>query len=72
VVASDVGGVGRLIQSGRQGLLVPSGEPQPLADAIAQALQRDWDPEELAASVQERTWGNSASGLLEVIRSTLK
>jgi glycosyltransferase involved in cell wall biosynthesis len=72
VVASDVGGVGRLIQSGRQGLLVPPGEPQPLADAIARALQQDWHPEELAASVQDRTWGHSASGLLEVIRSTLK
>ena len=39
VVASAVGGILELIDSGRTGLLVPPGEPQPLADALCRLME---------------------------------
>jgi len=38
IVASGVGGILELIDSGRTGLLVPPGEPQPLADALCRLM----------------------------------
>ncbi len=43
VIASRVGGVPALIEHGRTGLLVPPGDPDALAEAIRQVLDRpDW------------------------------
>jgi glycosyltransferase involved in cell wall biosynthesis len=42
VVASDVGGVGDIVVSGETGLLVPAGDPDALASALARLLA---DPE---------------------------
>jgi glycosyltransferase involved in cell wall biosynthesis len=38
VVATAVGGVPELIDDGQNGLLVPAGQPEPLANAILRAL----------------------------------
>ena len=38
VIASDVGGVPDLIRDGEEGLLVPPGDPEPLADAIHRVI----------------------------------
>src|SRR5262245_7244264 len=38
IVASGVGGILELIDTGRTGLLVPPGEPQPLADALCRLI----------------------------------
>jgi len=38
VVATDVGGVRSVVQDGRSGLLVPSGEPRALGEAIGRVL----------------------------------
>ena len=45
VVATDVGSVANLVQLGRTGVLVPPGEPQPLAEGILQVLD---NPEQAA------------------------
>lgn len=50
VIASDVGGIPELIEHGRNGLLVPVGDPQALAKAILQALD---SPERAAALARQ-------------------
>jgi glycosyltransferase involved in cell wall biosynthesis len=54
IVATAVGWVPYLIESGVHGLLVPPGEPQALADAIAQALDEPERSREMGARAQER------------------
>jgi glycosyltransferase involved in cell wall biosynthesis len=56
LVGSAVGGTREVVQSGRDGLLVPPGDPTALAAALEQALDRCWDPAELRARVRERSW----------------
>ena len=52
VVACDVGGVSRLVQHERTGLLVPPRNPQALADAIVRAL---------CSPSQTRVWAHNGS-----------
>jgi glycosyltransferase involved in cell wall biosynthesis len=54
IVATAVGGVPDLIESGVHGLLVPRGEPQALADAIAQALGEPERSRKMGARARER------------------
>jgi glycosyltransferase involved in cell wall biosynthesis len=56
VVASGVGGIGELVADGANGKLVPPGDPAALAGALSSALGRDWDREEIRASVAHLTW----------------
>jgi glycosyltransferase involved in cell wall biosynthesis len=54
IVATAVGGVPDLIESGVHGLLVPRGEPQALAAAITRALAEPERSREMAARARER------------------
>ena len=56
VVASRVGGIPDLVAEGVNGLLVPAGAAQPLADALAAALGRGWDPARISSSIAHLTW----------------
>lgn len=56
VVASRVGGIPDLVDDGVTGLLVPAGDAAALADALAAALGRRWDPARISASVAHLTW----------------
>jgi glycosyltransferase involved in cell wall biosynthesis len=56
VVASRVGGIPDLVTSGVNGLLVPPADPARLADALMTALDREWDPREIASSIGHLTW----------------
>ncbi len=38
VIATDVGGVGEIVEDGRNGLLVPSGDPEAFAAALRRFL----------------------------------
>jgi glycosyltransferase involved in cell wall biosynthesis len=54
IVATAVGGVPDLIESGVHGLLVPRGDPAALAGAIAQALDEPERSREMGAQARER------------------
>ena len=56
VVASDVGGLSEVIHSDALGLLVPPGNPKALADALGEALKREWDPARLARRAAPFSW----------------
>lgn len=68
VVASAVGGVPELID-GRCGALVPAGNPEALADALAGTLAARWEPEALRARVPYLSWNGFAAGLLTTLEA---
>jgi glycosyltransferase involved in cell wall biosynthesis len=55
VVASRVGGIPELLDS-KNGVMVPAGDPEALADGIAEALGHSWEPSALRASVEYLSW----------------
>jgi glycosyltransferase involved in cell wall biosynthesis len=55
VIGSAVGGVPELLND-RNGIMVPPDDPDALAAAITTALQRNWDPVDLRASVPSLSW----------------
>jgi len=57
VVATNVGGVGELVQDNVNGLLVPPGDPKALADALARVLQDRSFARALGAKGVERVSG---------------
>ncbi len=70
VVGADVGDVAHLIGPGLgKGMVVPPGESEPLADAIDRALDKTWDPNQIAQLIHEYTWeGASQKISTEVMR----
>jgi len=65
IVATDVGGLGEVIENGRTGLLVPSQDAKALADKILMLLMDDPFCKTMAANAKER------SGLYD-IRNTVR
>jgi L-malate glycosyltransferase len=54
VVASRTGGIAEMLEDGRDGVLVPPGEPEPLAAALAALLEDPGRGKELAAAAARR------------------
>jgi len=54
VVASDVGGLREVVDPGRTGLLVPPGDPEALAHAVAQVLSDPVRADAMAAAAHRR------------------
>ena len=67
VAASAVGGVAELVHEGKNGVLFPPGRVAELAAALERVLARSWDPDQIAASVADRSWDESAARLLAVL-----
>lgn len=68
VVATPAGGIPEVIYSERVGLLTRRDEGH-LADAIAMALERNWDRHALAQGVHGWTWDHVAAKLQDVFES---
>jgi glycosyltransferase involved in cell wall biosynthesis len=71
VVASDIGGLGELVMSGEDGLLVPAGDVQALADAIIHLLSDSHLQEKMRTAALERcqqdlNWSNIAAQTMQV------
>jgi glycosyltransferase involved in cell wall biosynthesis len=70
VVAAQVGGVPELLRKDN-GLLVPAERPGELAEALAAALARAWDPAALRESVPCLSWDAVARTYRDVIDEAL-
>lgn len=71
VVATDVGGIPDLIDSDLLGEMVPVRSPAALADALARATERDYDPVAIATAGARGDWPASAARLHAVLRSAV-
>ncbi len=56
VVTTDVGGNAEVVANANLGMLVPFGDPDRLAQAIADALVRDWDRDAIVAYAESNSW----------------
>lgn len=71
VVATDVGGIPDLIDSDLLGEMVPVRSPDALADALARATERDYDPVAIATAGARGDWPASAARLHDVLRAAV-
>ncbi|APR82233.1 Glycosyl transferase, group 1 family protein [Minicystis rosea] len=72
VVASRVGGIPELVRDGETGVLVPPRDPEALAEGLARALGRRWDPEKQRASVQYLSWDAVAKAYRDHIEAAIE
>lgn len=70
VVAAAVGGVPDLLDRDN-GLLVPPERPDALAEALAAALARPWDPAALRATVPSPSWDAVARTYRDVLEAAI-
>jgi glycosyltransferase involved in cell wall biosynthesis len=63
VVASDVGGLREVVTDGENGRLVPPGDPELLADALAEMVEK-FDAYATRAATTGWSWDDVAAGLL--------
>ena len=76
VVASDIGGLGELVKSGEDGLLVPAGDVQALAEAIIHLLSDTQLQEKMRAAAlkrcqQDLNWSNIAAQTVQVYEQAI-
>jgi glycosyltransferase involved in cell wall biosynthesis len=77
VVASAVGGIREIVQSGRSGLLVPPANPSALAGAVNRFLSDKGLAGKLASNARRRveqhfTWQAAAKKTFELYKSLLR
>jgi teichuronic acid biosynthesis glycosyltransferase TuaC len=65
VVTTDVGGNAEVVTAPHLGTLVPFGDRQRLTQAIAEALERDWDRDAIVAYAQANSWEHRVRSLAE-------
>lgn len=69
VVASRVGGIPELLSDGHNGYLTPAGDVAKLSEALALALGHPWQPQQVAAGVQDLTWSALADRNIALLRA---
>lgn len=74
VVGSRVGGVPELVREGEggNGILVPADDPDALAKALAEAVDRSWDPAELRGTVESLSWDDVGARYWELLQGVVK
>lgn len=70
VAASRVGGVPEILREDC-GALVPSDNPQALADAMENVVARQWDPEVLRGSVEYLSWNDVGKAYYDQLTEVL-
>jgi len=65
VVATNVGGIPDLVRNGN-GILVPPGDADALADALAKGFDEHWDAGTIRGSVRGMSWAQCANRYFEV------
>ena len=65
VVTTDVGGNREVVVSEDYGLVVPFGDQNALAKALAEALVKPWNTDKITAYAQTNTWGKRVAILLK-------
>jgi glycosyltransferase involved in cell wall biosynthesis len=65
VVATDVGGNAEVVANENLGMLVPFGDPDRLARALADALVREWDRDAIVAYAESNSWERRVRTLAE-------
>ena len=70
VVATNVNGVSEVIKSEKYGILVGNQDDKVIADAIAKALNKDWDVQNIIKYAEANTWdkiGQKVHSLFQAI-----
>lgn len=70
VIASNVGGIPDMV-SDRTGILFQPLDISDIAHSFEQALERNWNSEEIANSVKQLTWENAALSYLSVYKKAI-
>src|SRR5437879_12321895 len=65
VVTTDVGGNAEIVTNQNLGILVPFGDADRLAQAIADALVRDWDRDAIVAYHASNSWERRGRALAD-------
>jgi glycosyltransferase involved in cell wall biosynthesis len=65
VVTTDVGGNAEVVSDPRLGTVVPFGDRTRLAEAIAEALERDWDRDAIVAHAEANSWERRTRTLID-------
>lgn len=72
VIASRVGGIPEILVSPDFGVMVPSRDSEALAQAILDAVDKNWDPPKLVAYARANTWTERAQKFLQVYQNVLE
>jgi len=70
VVATDVGAVRDILPEPGVGRIVPTRKIEPLKEALADVLNRQWDPEEVVQASGVKSWDEVAQEVQKVLHKT--
>ena len=72
VITTDVGGNREVVCRDEIGTIIPFGDAQKLESAIASALSRKWDREEIVSYATKNSWDSRVDVLIDSFESVLE